>query len=82
MMATATQSVTLPYVQEKETGESLEWADLASLDLSKFDQSGGKQELAKALTRAIEEVGEHLISLALHSLCDKLPFSSDSATNV
>ncbi|KAK7215364.1 hypothetical protein V2G26_003367 [Clonostachys chloroleuca] len=57
MMATATQSVTLPYVQEKETGESLEWADLASLDLSKFDQSGGKQELAKALTRAIEEVG-------------------------
>ncbi|CAH0029115.1 unnamed protein product [Clonostachys rhizophaga] len=56
-MATATRSVTLPYVQEKETGESLEWADLASLDLSKFDQPGGKQELAKALTRAIEEVG-------------------------
>ncbi|VUC24639.1 unnamed protein product [Clonostachys rosea] len=56
-MATATQSITLPYVQEKETGESLEWADLASLDLSKFDQPGGKQELAKELTRAIGEVG-------------------------
>lgn len=33
------------------------WADLVTLDLSKFDQPGGKQELAADLTRAIEEVG-------------------------
>lgn len=56
-MATATETVTLPYVQVPETSADLEWADLATLDLSKFDQPGGKQELATTLARALEEIG-------------------------
>ncbi|KAM5354968.1 hypothetical protein ACJ41O_001614 [Fusarium nematophilum] len=56
-MATATETVALPYVQAKETAEELEWADLATLDLSKFDKPGGKQELAVEFSKAIEEVG-------------------------
>ncbi|KAF1847238.1 putative 1-aminocyclopropane-1-carboxylate oxidase [Cucurbitaria berberidis CBS 394.84] len=56
-MATATETITLPYHQAPETTESLDWADLVTLDLSKFDQPGGKEELAKEFQRAIEEVG-------------------------
>lgn len=56
-MATITETVTLPYVQVPETSADLEWADLATLDLSKFDQPGGKQELAATLARALEEIG-------------------------
>ncbi|KAH7114437.1 putative 1-aminocyclopropane-1-carboxylate oxidase [Dendryphion nanum] len=56
-MATATQTVVLPYVQAPETSEHLEWADLVTLDLSKFDRPGGKQELASEFQKAIEEVG-------------------------
>lgn len=54
-MATITE--TLDYVQVPETSESLEWADLRTLDLSKFDQPGGKHELAAEFTKAIEDVG-------------------------
>ncbi|KAB8206563.1 hypothetical protein BDV34DRAFT_224305 [Aspergillus parasiticus] len=54
-MAATTEN--LDYVQVPETSESLEWADLRTLDLSKFDQPGGKQELAAEFTRAIEDVG-------------------------
>ncbi|KAK7737216.1 hypothetical protein SLS63_003007 [Diaporthe eres] len=39
-MATTTETVTLPYVQAPETSADLDWADLATLDLSKFDQPG------------------------------------------
>ncbi|KAL4783712.1 putative 1-aminocyclopropane-1-carboxylate oxidase [Aspergillus varians] len=59
-MATTTTTVEtspLSYVQVPETSENLEWADLRTLDLSKFDQPGGKQELAAELTKAIEDVG-------------------------
>lgn len=56
-MATTTETVTLPYVQAPETSADLDWADLATLDLSKFDQPGGKQELATTLARALEEIG-------------------------
>ncbi|CAJ0545023.1 Ff.00g085090.m01.CDS01 [Fusarium sp. VM40] len=56
-MATETATVTLPYEQARETTEELDWADLITLDLSKFDQPGGKQELAAELSRAIQEVG-------------------------
>ena len=56
-MATTTQTVSLPYEQAKETAQELDWADLVTLDLSKFDQPGGKQELAAEFSRAIEEVG-------------------------
>lgn len=56
-MAPTTATETLPYDQVPETSESLEWANLVTLDLSKFDQPGGKQELAQEFRRAIEEVG-------------------------
>jgi hypothetical protein len=52
-----TQTITLPYEQEQETSASLDWAKLVTLDLGKFDQPGGKQELAAQFTKAIEEVG-------------------------
>lgn len=57
-MATITETVTLPYVQAPETSADLDWADLATLDLSKFDQPGGKQELATTLARALEDIGK------------------------
>ncbi|KAJ3550209.1 hypothetical protein NM208_g95 [Fusarium decemcellulare] len=56
-MATLAEPVHLPYVQAKETTQDLDWADLVTLDLSKFDRPGGKQELAAEFSRAIEEVG-------------------------
>ncbi|KAL2212636.1 Clavaminate synthase-like protein [Sarocladium strictum] len=53
-----TQHVTLPaYQQVPETKHELEWADLVTLDLSKFDQPGGKQALAKQLFDALQNVG-------------------------
>lgn len=36
----------------------MDWADLATLDLSTFDQPGGKEKLAKELTNAIQNVGK------------------------
>lgn len=56
-MATVTETITLPYVQVPETSADLHWADLATLDLTKFDQPGGKQELATTLAKALEEIG-------------------------
>lgn len=38
--------------------QKVEWADLATLDLEKFDVPGGKQELAKELYDAIQRVGK------------------------
>ncbi|EXF84185.1 flavonol synthase [Colletotrichum fioriniae PJ7] len=49
---------TLPvYHQVPETKYELEWADLVTLDLSKFDQPGGKEALAKQLFDAIQTIG-------------------------
>ncbi|GAM34126.1 1-aminocyclopropane-1-carboxylate oxidase [Talaromyces pinophilus] len=62
-MATTTTTTTqtappvLSYVQVPETSENLDWADLATLDLSKFDQPGGKQELATQFRKAMEDIG-------------------------
>jgi hypothetical protein len=36
----------------------VEWADLATLDLSTFDQPGGKEKLAEQLYNAIQKVGK------------------------
>jgi len=44
-------------VQEKESTFDLPWADLVTLDLSKFDQEGGKQALAAQLKDAVNNVG-------------------------
>ena len=35
----------------------VEWADLVTLDLSKFDEPGGKEALARQLFDAIQKVG-------------------------
>ncbi|KND89019.1 hypothetical protein TOPH_06291 [Tolypocladium ophioglossoides CBS 100239] len=65
-MAAAVQSLpaidirhtTLPaYKQADETRHELEWADLITLDLSKFDQPGGKEALAKQLFEALQTIG-------------------------
>lgn len=48
---------TLTWTKPATSAEEGNWADLVTLDLSKFDQPGGKQELAAEFTRAIEEVG-------------------------
>ncbi|KAK8052276.1 Oxoglutarate/iron-dependent dioxygenase [Apiospora rasikravindrae] len=44
------------YHQVPETQYELDWADLATLDLSKFDQPGGKEELSKQLFEAIQKI--------------------------
>ncbi|GIZ49205.1 hypothetical protein CKM354_001224000 [Cercospora kikuchii] len=63
-MATATQTIqdvprrVLPkYEQAKESKFDLDWADLITLDLSQFDQPGGKQRLANQLRDAVHKVG-------------------------
>lgn len=63
-MATVTQTVqdvprrVLPkYEQAKESKFDLDWADLITLDLSQFDQPGGKQKLANQLRDAVHKVG-------------------------
>ncbi|KAI0838401.1 Clavaminate synthase-like protein [Hypoxylon sp. FL0890] len=39
------------------TQEDLEWADLITLDLSLYEQPGGKEELVKQLDHAVRNVG-------------------------
>ncbi len=41
----------------QETKEELDWVPLTSIDLPRFDEPGGKQELAKQLYDAITRVG-------------------------
>lgn len=45
------------YQDIAETTSDLPWADLIAIDLSKFDEPGGKQELAIQLKHAISTVG-------------------------
>ncbi|KAJ0268284.1 hypothetical protein COL940_013542 [Colletotrichum noveboracense] len=46
-----------PWSRPQETKEDLEWAPLTTIDLSRFDEPGGKQDLAKQLYDAITRVG-------------------------
>ena len=45
------------YQSIPETTANLDWADLITIDLSLFDQPGGKQQLAAQLKHAISTVG-------------------------
>ena len=54
---TATVPALPKYNVVLETSENLDWADLATLDLSKFDQPGGKEALARELSTANEKIG-------------------------
>jgi len=46
-----------PWSRPPHTSEKLDWAPLAQIDLSRFDEPGGKQELAKQLYDAVTRVG-------------------------
>ncbi|EHY61274.1 hypothetical protein HRR83_008971 [Exophiala dermatitidis] len=46
-----------PWTRPAPTSEDLDWAPLAKIDLSRFDEPGGKQELAKQLYDAVTRVG-------------------------
>ena len=46
-----------PYEQVPETKETLDWAELVTLDLSQWDKPGGKQRLARQLEHAVHHVG-------------------------
>ena len=46
-----------PYSTLPETTEDLPWADLITLELSKFDEPGGKQFLANQLKEAVKLTG-------------------------
>ncbi|EED23469.1 1-aminocyclopropane-1-carboxylate oxidase, putative [Talaromyces stipitatus ATCC 10500] len=71
-MATTTTEHTatpvLSYVQVPETSENLDWADLVTLNLSKFDRPGGKQELATQFRKAMEDIGSFYVKN--HGLSD------------
>ncbi|KAM0478886.1 hypothetical protein ACHAPX_004864 [Trichoderma viride] len=45
------------YHQVPETAHELDWADLVTLDLSQFEEPGGKARLAKQLQEAIQKIG-------------------------
>jgi hypothetical protein len=49
------------YIQFPETIHELDWADLATLDLSKFNSPEGKQELAQQLQNAIQQIGNVIV---------------------
>lgn len=46
-----------PWTRPQETSEDLDWAPLTTIDLSRYDEPGGKEELAKQLYDAITRVG-------------------------
>ncbi|KIW66835.1 hypothetical protein PV04_06129 [Phialophora macrospora] len=46
-----------PWSRPQYTTEDLEWAPLTTIDLSRFDEPGGKEELAKQLYDAVTRVG-------------------------
>ena len=46
-----------PWSRPQYTIENLEWAPLTTIDLSRFDEPGGKQELARQLYDAATRVG-------------------------
>lgn len=41
------------WVRPESTKKNLDWAPLSTIDLSRFDEPGGKQELAKQLYDAV-----------------------------
>lgn len=46
-----------PYDQVPETKHDLDWAELVTLDLSLFDQPGGREQLVRSLEYAAQHVG-------------------------
>ncbi|PVI00189.1 gibberellin 2-oxidase [Periconia macrospinosa] len=50
------------WARPKQTTEVLDYAPLATIDLSRFDEPGGKQELAKTLYDALTKVGFWIVT--------------------
>jgi hypothetical protein len=46
-------------------GALVDWAELITLDLSQYEQPGGKEDLVKQLDHAVRNVGESIPSCAL-----------------
>lgn len=61
MAPVATQTAVPPplpkYKQVDVTSAELDWADLVTLDLSDFDNAGGKERLASQLFQAVQSIG-------------------------
>jgi hypothetical protein len=55
--ATASPIVIKQWVRPPPTSKELDWAPLVKIDLSRFDEPGGKQALAKQLYDAVTRVG-------------------------
>ena len=55
---------------------SVDWVDLAIIDLSVFDTLGGKQKLAAQLYNALKNIGEHYISNDVQAVCWTMQASS------
>jgi isopenicillin N synthase-like dioxygenase len=51
------QILVKPWSRPVQTKERLDWAPLTTIDLSRFDEPGGKQQLAKDLYDAVTRVG-------------------------
>ncbi|KAF2106021.1 gibberellin 2-oxidase [Lophiotrema nucula] len=51
-----------PWARPEETKEDLDWAPLATIDLSRFDEPGGKQDLARQLYDAVTRVGFWIVT--------------------
>lgn len=54
---TRDQPLIKPWSRPSQTKENLDWAPLTKIDLSRFDEPGGKQELAAQLADAVNRVG-------------------------
>lgn len=54
---TADQPLVKPWSRPAHTKEKLDWAPLTKIDLSRFDEPGGKQDLANQLADAVNRVG-------------------------
>ena len=74
MASVATQSVTAvpqppidKYTQAAESKHELPWADLVTLDLSRFDEPGEKQRLARQLADAVHNVGFFYVGAHQHA---------------
>lgn len=56
-MPVSSRPLVKQWVSPKETKEDLDWADLTVLDISSFDEPGGKQKLADQLKQAVNKDG-------------------------
>jgi hypothetical protein len=48
------------WVAPKETEYELPWADLSTIDMSTYDEPGGKEKLAKQLEEAVNLPRSHI----------------------